>query len=75
MFTGLYEPVKEASIIQFNSIQFNSSLLMCQLYGQKANYRNSTTQMTTDNEQNTNETDKTKTNKQTNKQTKEYLNN
>jgi hypothetical protein len=32
-----------------------------------ANYRNSTTQITKDNEQNTNETDTTKTNKQTNK--------
>jgi hypothetical protein len=44
---------------------------MRQFYRQKASYRNSTTQITTDNEQDTNETDITKTNKQTNK---EYLN-
>jgi hypothetical protein len=51
-----------------NSIQFSSSLLMCPVYGQKASYRNSTTQIATDNEQDTNETDK-------NKQTSEYLDN
>jgi hypothetical protein len=38
-------------------IQFNSSLLMCRVYSQKANYRNSTTQIITDNEQDTKETD------------------
>jgi hypothetical protein len=43
---------------------------MCQFYSQRANYRNSTTQITTGNEQDTNETDTTKTNKQT-----EYLDN
>jgi hypothetical protein len=41
---------------------------MCQFDSQKANYRNSTTQIRTDREQNTNETGTTKTNKQTNKQ-------
>jgi hypothetical protein len=29
--------------IQFNSIQFNSGLLMCRVNSQMANYRNSTT--------------------------------
>jgi hypothetical protein len=41
---------------------------MFRVYSQKDNYGNSTTQITTDNEQDTNETDTTKTNKQTNKQ-------
>jgi hypothetical protein len=45
------------------------------ILSQKANYRNSTTQITMDIEQDTNETDTTKTNKQTDRQTKEYLNN
>jgi hypothetical protein len=40
---------------------------MCPVYSQKANYRNRTTQVTTDSEQDTNETDTIKTNKQTNK--------
>jgi hypothetical protein len=39
---------------------------MCQFYSQKANYRNSTTQIAMDNEQDTNEADTTKTNKQNN---------
>jgi hypothetical protein len=51
----------------------NSSLLMCQFYSQKDSCRNSTTQVTTDNERDTNETDTPETNKQT--KTKEYLNN
>jgi hypothetical protein len=49
-------------IIQLNSVQFNSSLLMCQFYSQKANYRISTTQIITDSEQNTDETDTVKSN-------------
>jgi uncharacterized protein YpuA (DUF1002 family) len=49
-------------------IQFNSSLLMCQINSQMANYTNSTTQITTDNEQVTNEIDTTTTNKQTNRE-------
>jgi hypothetical protein len=44
---------------------------MCQACSQKANYRNSTTEIITGNEQDTNETDATKNKKQTNKQTKE----
>jgi hypothetical protein len=40
---------------------------MCQFYSQEANYRNSTTEITTDNEESTRERDTTKTNKQTNK--------
>jgi ABC-type siderophore export system fused ATPase/permease subunit len=44
------------------SIQLSSSLLMCRVYSQTANYRNSTTQMTSHNEQDTKETDTTKTN-------------
>jgi hypothetical protein len=36
---------------------------MRRVYNQKGNYRNSTTQITTDNEQNINEADTTKTNK------------
>jgi hypothetical protein len=37
---------------------------MCGVYSQKAGYRNNTTQITTDSEQDTNEADTTKTNKQ-----------
>jgi hypothetical protein len=48
--------------IQFNSIQFNSGLLMWRVNSQKASYRNSTTYITTDSEQDTNETHN-KTNK------------
>jgi hypothetical protein len=40
---------------------------MCQFYSQKAKYRNSTTQITADSEQDTNETDTTKTDRQTDK--------
>jgi hypothetical protein len=39
---------------------------MCQFYSQNANYRNNTTQITTDSKRDTNETDETKTNKQNN---------
>jgi hypothetical protein len=39
---------------------------MCRVYSQKANYRNGTAQITTENEQDTNEADNK--NKQTNKQ-------
>jgi hypothetical protein len=53
-------------IKKFNSIQFNSSILMCRVNSQKANYRNSTAQTPTDSEKDTNETD-TKTNRQINK--------
>jgi hypothetical protein len=52
-------------VTQFDSIPFNSK--MCQFCSQKANYRNSRTKITTDSEQDTNETH--------NKNTKEYLNN
>jgi uncharacterized protein YpmB len=41
-------------------IQFNSSLLMCQVNSQMATYRNNTAQITTENEYDKNETDTTK---------------
>jgi hypothetical protein len=49
-----------------NSVEFSSSLLTCQFCSQKDNYRNSTTQITTDSEQHTNEADATKTNEEKN---------
>jgi hypothetical protein len=49
-------------------IQFNSGSLMCQFYSQKANCRNSTTRIKTDNEQDTKQAQQKQTNKRIFKQ-------